>query len=280
MADTTTQAFVCGHPIRHSRSPLLHNYWLNRYGIPGTYRAIDVAPGNVSYFLQTLQRNGFAGGNITVPHKEVAYRSVHSLDPAAGAIRAVNTVWFENGKLIGGNTDAYGFARNLTVFAPGWSNGETALVIGAGGASRAIVYALLNARYRRIHILNRTLKRAEEVASSYGDGVLPGPIENVARVLPVADLVVNTTTLGMEDEGEFAFTLDNAREDAIATDAVYVPLRTPFLRMAEARGMRTVDGLGMLLYQAVPGFARWFGIEPMVDDTVRQLIVSDLEKHS
>lgn len=278
MAESGIQAFVCGHPVKHSRSPLIHNYWLERYGIAGRYRAIDVSPGNVGYFIQSMQRNGFAGGNVTIPHKEVAYRMVHSLDPAASAIQAVNTLWFEGGKLIGGNTDAYGFARNLSVNTKDWVHGETALVIGAGGASRAIIHAILNARYRRVHVLNRTVDRAAKLAETFGDGVVPGPLEAATRLLPVADLIVNTTSLGMEGEGAFPFNLNNARDDAIATDAVYVPLRTAFLQMAQARGIRTVDGLGMLLHQAVPGFMRWFGIEPAVDAAVRNLVIADMEK--
>ncbi len=278
MDSIRTHAFVCGHPVRHSRSPLIHTHWLQRYHIDGSYRAIDVSPGNVRYFLSMMQRNGFAGGNVTIPHKEVAYQAVHSRDPAASAIRAVNTLWFDNGRLIGGNTDAYGFARNLTSTVPHWVHGEVALVIGAGGASRAIVHAILNARYRRVHVLNRSVDRAQALAETFGEDVIAGPLESVPQILPLADLIVNTTSLGMEGQGTFPFTLDQARDDAIATDAVYVPLQTPFLQMAWARGLKTVDGLGMLLHQAVPGFARWFGIEPNVDQTLRSLVVADLEK--
>lgn len=276
-AEATRIAFVCGHPIRHSRSPLIHKHWIARHGIDGDYRAIDVSPGNVGNFLQAMQRNGFVGGNITIPHKEVVFHAVHSRDGAASAIGAVNTIWFDNGKLIGGNTDAYGFAKNLTVARPDWRQGETALVLGAGGASRAIVHAIDQAGYRRIHVLNRTVERAERLVSAFSKHVTAGPLESAAELLARSDLIVNTTSVGMDSEGAFDFTLDKARDDAIATDAVYIPLRTPFLQMAEERGLATVDGLGMLLHQATPGFARWFGVEPQVDDELRAVVVADLE---
>ena len=277
-AESTRVAFVCGHPIKHSRSPVIHRHWLSRYGIEGDYRAIDVAPGNVMTFLQSMRRNGFVGGNITIPHKETVFHAVHSRDGAASAIGAVNTIWFDRDKLIGGNTDAYGFAKNLSVARPDWKHGETAIVLGAGGASRAIVHAIDHAGYRRIHVLNRTVGRAEKLVSVFSKHVTAGPLDDAGELLPQADLIVNTTSVGMDGEGGFGFTLDNARDDAIATDAVYIPLVTPFLQMARDRGLSTVDGLGMLLHQASPGFARWFGVEPAVDQDLRNAVIADMER--
>lgn len=275
------KAFVTGFPIKHSRSPLIHGFWLKEYGIEGSYEAIEVKPENFAEFALSLQKNGFAGGNVTIPHKEMAFAAVESRDSAALAIGAVNTFWFENGKLCGGNTDAYGFSANLDALAPGWDNADVALVLGAGGAGRAIVHALQTRGFSRIAIVNRTLSRAEELASHFGQAVSAYRWDAAQALVKDAGLIVNTTSLGMSGHGDaedFPLDLSEAQKSAVATDIVYIPLKTPFLAKAEAAGLKTVDGLGMLLHQAVPGFERWFGKRPEVTDALREHILDDMKK--
>ncbi|OYR11991.1 shikimate dehydrogenase [Brucella grignonensis] len=275
------KAFVTGFPIKHSRSPLIHGFWLKELGLEGSYEAIEVAPENFVEFATSLEQSGFVGGNVTIPHKEVAFATVGSRDEAAEAIGAVNTLWLENGKLCGGNTDAYGFAANLDALAPDWDNADTALVLGAGGAGRAIVHALQKRGFLRISIVNRTLSRAEELASHFGKGVSAHGWDAAQRLVKEAGLIVNTTSLGMSGHGEaeeFPLDLSEAQKSAVATDIVYIPLKTPFLAKAEAAGLKTVDGLGMLLHQAVPGFERWFGKRPQVTEALRSYILDDMKK--
>ncbi|HWT62043.1 MAG TPA: shikimate dehydrogenase [Ochrobactrum sp.] len=275
------KAFVTGFPIKHSRSPLIHGFWLREMGLEGSYEAIEVAPENFAEFATSLEHNGFVGGNVTIPYKEVAFATVETRDEAAEAIGAVNTLWLEEGKLCGGNTDAYGFAANLDALAPGWDNADTALVLGAGGAGRAIVHALQTRGFSRIAIVNRTLSRAEELASHFGKGVSARGWDAAQDLVKDAGLIVNTTSLGMSGHGEateFPLDLTEAQKSAVATDIVYVPLKTPFLAKAEAAGLKTVDGLGMLLHQAVPGFERWFGKRPQVTEALRRYILDDMKK--
>jgi shikimate dehydrogenase len=275
MADAP-RAFVAGHPIGHSRSPLIHGEWLTRYGIDGVYSAIDVAPQDFPALLVDIRAGKWTGGNVTIPHKEAAFERVDKLDDAAKAIGAVNTLWIENGKLIGGNTDAYGFAANLDQRLSGWRDGDNALVLGAGGASRAIIHALLEAGYERIAIVNRTVARAEQLAARFGEKAVAHGWESAETLISRADLVVNTTSLGMTGQPPLELDLGAAATGAMATDIVYVPLETPFLKSAAAAGLKTCDGLGMLLHQAAPGFARWFGRFPEVDEDLRKIVLSDL----
>ncbi len=285
MADTTCvtgpKAFVTGFPIKHSRSPLIHGFWLETLGIEGSYAPIEVKPEDFSAFAAALAANGFAGGNVTIPHKEAAFAAAESRDAAATAIGAVNTLWFEDGKLRGGNTDAYGFAANLDDYAPGWDNADTALVLGAGGASRAVVHALLSRGFSKVWIANRTASRAEELAAHFGSAVSASGWDAAQQRVADAGLIVNTTSLGMsghDDEGGFPLDLSAASKGVIATDIVYIPLNTPFLKAAENAGLKTVDGLGMLLHQAVPGFERWFGQKPKVTAALREHILADMAK--
>jgi len=275
------RAFVCGHPIAHSRSPKIHGYWLQHYGIDGSYDAIDLAPADARAFFASLARHGFAGGNVTIPHKEVAFEAVSQRDEAAEAIGAVNTLWLEQGRLCGGNTDAVGFAANLDERAPDWEKAGSAVVLGAGGAARAVIHALKVRGFGDIRVVNRTVARAVDLADRFGDGVTAHPVGATREVLGDAGLLVNTTALGMAGET----ILDELPADpaalprhAIVTDIVYVPLETPLLAAARARGLRTVDGLGMLLHQAVPGFERWFGRRPNVTPQLRDMIVADMAK--
>lgn len=279
MADAP-RAFVVGHPIRHSRSPLIHGMWLRRHGIAGSYEAVDVAPADFEEFIASVRAGEWAGGNVTVPHKEAASALVDRCDTAAREIGAINTIWKEGGSLIAGNTDAFGFAANLDQNLAGWRDGETALVLGAGGASRAVVHALLEVGYRRIEVANRTEERAIALADRFGDSIRGHGWVRVPDLLPTADLIVNTTSLGMEGQAALSIDLTGARDGAMATDIVYAPLETPFLRAAHEAGLRTCDGLGMLLHQAAPGFERWFGEKPTVDAELRQAVIADLEGRS
>lgn len=277
MADTGRRAFVCGHPIAHSRSPLIHGFWLRHYGIAGTYEAIDVAPQDFARFAGSLREQGFAGGNVTIPHKEAAFAAVARHDAAAGMIGAVNTLWFEDDLLVGGNTDAEGFAANLDEHAAGWEKAGPAVVLGAGGAARAVVHALKERGVADIRIVNRTRERARELADRFGQGVSAHGVEATVGLLGDAGLLVNTTALGMHGNEELAADPQHLPAGAIVTDIVYVPLETPLLAAARRHGLKTVDGLGMLLHQAVPGFERWFGIRPEVSAELRALIVTDME---
>ncbi|ANN56077.1 shikimate dehydrogenase [Mesorhizobium loti NZP2037] len=276
MAEATKKAFVTGHPIKHSRSPKIHGHWLAQHGIDGSYEAIDVAPQDFAEFIAALQANGFRGGNVTIPHKEAAFALVHRRDQAAEEIGAVNTLWFEDGLLWGGNTDGHGFAANLDDYAPGWANTGPAVVLGAGGASRAIIQALKQRGVGDIRIVNRTLARAQELRDRFSAGVSAHGTAETHELLADAGLLVNTTALGMVGNEGLAADPALLPDHAIVTDLVYVPLETPLLAAARARGLKTVDGLGMLLNQAVPGFEHWFGIRPQVTAELRALIVADL----
>lgn len=270
------KAFVTGFPIRHSRSPLIHGFWLKKYALDGSYQAIEIKPEGLADFVKTLQQNGYAGGNVTIPHKETAFALCERRDGAANDIGAVNTLWFEDGLLHGGNTDAYGFLANLDAASPGWDRRTTALVLGAGGASRAIVYALKQRGITNLHIVNRTLGRAQELSDRFGAGVSAHEWRAVPELLQDCELIVNTTSLGMEGKDDLSIDLSGVKSDTLVTDIVYVPLETPLLKAARERGLETVDGLGMLLHQAVPGFEHWFGIRPEVTADLRDLILADM----
>jgi shikimate dehydrogenase len=272
-----SRAFVIGDPVSHSRSPLIHTHWLKQYGIAGSYEAIHVKQDELSQFLASLISNGFAGGNVTIPHKEAVLALVPRHDSIAAAIGAANTIWVRNNTLQATNTDSFGFVQNLDQHAPGWDQGRTALVIGAGGAARAIVHALLSRGFTRIRIANRTLVRAEELAANFGPKVSAHTFGELNMLARDADIAINTTSLGMKGMGEIPLDMASLRRDAIVTDIVYVPLITPFLAAAQGAKLKTVDGLGMLLHQARPGFEKWFGIMPDVTPDLRGLIIRDME---
>ena len=255
------RACVMGHPVAHSRSPMLHGYWLRTLGIEGAYELADVAPDDFAAFFRALGANGFAGGNITKPHKEQAFRLVDRREDAADAIGAVNTVWYENGALIGGNTDWLGIVLSLDAIAPGWDKGR-ALVLGAGGAARAATYGFRQ-RGLSVSLVNRTLARAEQLAANF-PGVTVHGYDALPRLMADADVLINTTSLGQAGNPPLEIDLTNLKRSAIVYDVIYVPLETGLLKAARRAGHRTVDGLSMLLYQAVPGFAHWFGVTPTV----------------
>lgn len=278
-----TKAFVVGHPIKHSRSPLIHGYWLGQYGLDGSYERIDVAPVNFGDFLKDFRSRGFAGGNVTIPHKEMAFLSVERRTAQAQRVGAVNTLWIEDGALWGDNTDVTGFMAHLDAsLGTGWEQDvETVLVLGAGGAARAVVAGLQNRPLKRIFVANRTLSKAEDLVRDLRPGSPVGletsAWEAVGRVIPHAQLIVNTTSLGMAGQPPLVLDLSRAPRNAAIADIVYVPLKTPLLATAAAQNLRTVDGLGMLLHQAVPGFKRWFGVKPEVTPELRALILADIE---
>ncbi|MBR0851884.1 shikimate dehydrogenase [Bradyrhizobium diazoefficiens] len=270
-------ACLIGWPAAHSRSPLIHRYWLRTLGIAGGYVIEAVPPDDLRDFVLRLSLRGFVGANVTIPHKE-GVLALSTPDARAKAVGAANTLWFEDGELRSTNTDVEGFINNLGACAPGWDGAEEALVLGAGGSARAVVFGLIERGVKRIHLANRTLARAEALAKQFGESVRPIGWDGVGEVLPGAKLLVNTTSLGMH--GQPALEVDVARlpEAAVVADLVYVPLVTPLLAAAQARGLKTADGLGMLLHQAVRGFELWFGQKPEVTAELRALVEADLTK--
>ncbi|MCD2182725.1 shikimate dehydrogenase [Rhizobium sp. GN54] len=272
-------AFVVGHPINHSRSPLIHGYWLDKLGIAGSYTRLDVAPEAFAAFFSDLKNGRFVGGNVTIPHKETAFRLADRPDERSRELGACNTVWLEDGLVHATNTDGYGFVANLDERAPGWDRIDRAVVLGAGGASRAVLQALRERGIEEIHVVNRTVGRARELADRFGDRVHAHPGEALDEVMSGAALFVNTTSLGMDGMPAPELAFDRLANGAIVTDIVYVPLKTPFLAQAERHGLKTVDGLGMLLHQAAPGFEKWFGAWPKVDEDLRNRIIADMEAH-
>lgn len=273
----TARACVIGWPIGHSRSPLIHGHWLEKHGIDGTYTKHEVAPEELERFLATMQAQGFAGANVTVPHKEQALALADHADDAARAIGAANTLWIENGKLRASNTDAYGFLKNLDHEAPGWDEArKSALVLGAGGAARAVLFGLLSRSFDDIRLTNRTRSRAEALASHFEAPIQVVDWERRNEQVAQCGLIVNTTSLGMTGSPPLELDLSGADASTVVTDLVYAPLKTALLEQAESMGLRTVDGLGMLLHQAEPGFEKWFGVRPEVTADLRNIIVADL----
>ena len=278
----TMRAFVTGFPVRHSRSPLIHGHWLVQFGIPGSYEAQEVSPADFPAFMASLKygSSGFVGGNVTIPHKEMAFGLADRPDELAKELGAANTLWREEGMIHATNTDGRGFVSNLDARHPGWDSNDKAVVFGAGGASRAIVQSLRDRGFSEIHVVNRTLARAQELADRFGAKVYAHPVGALREVMTGAGLFVNTTSLGMDGEPAPVIDFSPLTGGAVVTDIVYVPLETPILKQAAVQGFATVDGLGMLLHQAVPGFERWFGVRPEVDDILRSLVIADMEKHS
>ncbi|WP_425089199.1 shikimate dehydrogenase [Stappia sp.] len=274
----TRRAAITGFPVAHSRSPLIHGYWLKHHGIDGTYDRVAVEPATAETFYRAFAKSGLVGCNVTVPHKEVAAACCDELDDAARAMGAANTLWLDDsGRLMGANTDGLGFLGNLDQQAPGWdARTKSALVLGAGGAARAIVWALASRGVEKVLIANRTLSKAQDLADRFAPVAKAVSWDYLADILGRTDLLVNTTSLGMEGQPPLDLDLSPLPVEALVTDIVYAPLVTPLLQAARDRGHPTVDGLGMLLHQAVPGFERWFGVRPEVDDALRSLVLADL----
>jgi len=269
-------ACLIGWPAAHSRSPLIHHYWLRSLGIAGGYVIEAVPPDEFQDFVFRLSLRGFAGANVTIPHKERAL-ALSKPDDRARAVGAANTLWYEEGELRSTNTDVEGFTNNLDACAPGWDKATDALVLGAGGSSRAVLFGLIERGIRRVHLVNRTIARAHALADQFGASVLPVGWDAVSELLPRAQLLVNTTSLGMHGQPPLELDVGRLPQDAVVADLVYVPLETPLLAAARARELKTADGLGMLLYQAVRGFELWFGRRPEVTPELRALIESDLK---
>ena len=274
---TVRAACIIGWPVEHSRSPLIHNYWLKTYGIAGEYHREAVPPDEFEAFVQSLAARDYVGANVTVPHKEKAL--AFSLpDEQARAVGAANTLWIAGGFLHATNTDVEGFLNNLDACAPQWDRGlGNAVVLGAGGAAHAVVYALLTRRVERITVVNRTPDRAEVLRQRFLERLQVAPWEQLNDLLGAATLFVNTTTLGMAEQPELEADIGQLPSHAIVADLVYVPLVTPLIETAKAKGLRTADGLGMLLHQAVRGFELWFGRKPEVTAELRALAEADLK---
>lgn len=269
-------AAVIGHPIAHSKSPQLHAHWLKTYGLKGHYIPIDVAPDDFETVLRTLHKMGFVGANVTIPHKERALEVADQVTDRATLIGAANTLIFhEDGKILADNTDGYGFIQNLRQNAPHWDpQSGPAVVFGAGGAARAIIASLLDAGVPEILLTNRTRVRAEHLRDVFGARVTVIEWVQAGNILNKAATLVNTTSLGMTGKPDLRVPLDGLNPGTLVTDIVYTPLQTPLLKEAESLGCITVDGLGMLIHQAVPGFERWFGQRPEVSEGTRQAILA------
>ncbi|MDP6174578.1 MAG: shikimate dehydrogenase [Rhodospirillales bacterium] len=268
-------AGVMGWPVAHSLSPRLHGHWLKRYGIDGAYVPLAVRPGDLEKCLRSLGPMGFRGVNITVPHKQMALEICDQTDEEAGRIGAVNTISVgDDGRLVGSNTDGFGFLENIKSQNPAWrADRGPAVVLGAGGAARGVCTALMGAGAPEIKLVNRTLARAQALAGDLGGTISAHSWEERGDCLEGAALLVNTTSLGMQGEAELDLDLAGLPSEALVTDIVYAPLETSLLAGAKMRGHPAIDGLGMLLHQARPGFAAWFGAEPQVDGELRRVVL-------
>jgi shikimate dehydrogenase len=277
MASITKSRAACliGWPAAHSRSPLIHHYWLRQLGIEGGYSIEAIPPEGFAEFIQHLSAHGFVGANVTIPHKERAL-ALTTPDERARAVGAANTLWYEAGELRSTNTDIEGFVGNLDASAKGWDAAGEALVLGAGGSSRAVVFGLIRRGIKRIHLANRTAERSQALADQFGPVVQPLAWNEIDQALPRAGLLVNTTSLGMHGQPALELDVGLLPREGIVADLVYVPLETALLKAARARGLKVADGLGMLLHQAVRGFELWFGQRPQVTADLRALVEGDL----
>jgi shikimate dehydrogenase len=278
MSGPAKRACIIGWPVAHSRSPLIHGYWLDKYGIDGSYVKRPVRPEDAVAFLRGMREEGLAGCNVTLPHKETAYTVAEVRMPAALAMGAANTLWFEQDRLFADNTDGSGFMSDLRANLPRFDAKLSPVsVLGAGGAARGIIYALLQAGAPEVRVFNRTRARADAVAAHFGPRVKPHDWEERVDRSRESVLLVNATSLGMKGGAPLDMPVEHLPDGTIVADLVYVPLETPLLTSARRRGLAAMDGLGMLLHQAVPGFAKWFGVTPEVTPELRALIVADIE---
>ena len=273
---TIPVAAVLGHPINHSKSPKLHNYWLSLFDIDGHYIPLDIDPRNFENSIRALSGLGFVGANVTIPYKEKVLKIADKISDRAAIIGAANTLTFlQDGTIYADNTDGYGFLQNIKCKYNDWSAGEgTSVVFGAGGASRAILGALIEDGANEVILANRTRSRADQLRSDFGAKIKVVDWMKVQNYLSDASTVINATSLGMEGKAELPIPLQGLKKNTLVTDIVYTPLNTPLLENAAKRGCRTVDGLGMLIHQAIPGFERWFGMKPDVSENLRKLLIS------
>jgi len=268
-------ACIIAWPAGHSRSPLIHNYWAQKYNLNVEYRREAVPPEQLAEFVTHLGQHGYVGANVTVPHKEKVL-ALSEPDERARAVGAANCLWYDGDKLRSTNTDVFGFLANLDAVTPGWDRGlESAVVLGAGGGARAVIFALLQRDVRRVYVINRTPERAQALAKKFGARVIAAGWDETTGLLGGAGLLVNTTTLGMVGQPPLPINL-RCQASLVVADLVYAPLVTPLLANAREKGLRTADGLGMLLHQAVLAFERWFGVKPEVTPELRALVEADL----
>jgi shikimate dehydrogenase len=275
MSEERKNVCIIAWPAAHSRSPLIHNYWIKQHNLNAEYKREAVPPEKLTEFLTHLREHGYIGGNVTVPHKQAAM-ALSEPDERAKAVGAANTLWYDDGKLRSTNTDVEGFLANLDAATPGWDRGlETAAVLGAGGGARAVVFALIQRSVGRIYVINRTIERVDALKKKFGARVYAARWDETTGLLGGAGLLVNTTTLGMVGQPLLEINL-RCPASLVVADLVYAPLETGLLKLARERGLRTADGLGMLLHQAVRGFERWFGVRPEVTPQLRALVEADL----
>ena len=271
-------ACVVGWPVKHSRSPLIHNYWIEQHKLDAVYRYEEIPPEAFADFISHLSARGYVGANITIPHKEAAL-VLSEPDDRARAVGAANTLWLAQGHLHSTNTDVEGFTANLDASVPGWDDAlDEAVVLGAGGSARAVVHGLIERGCGRIHVVNRTPERAEALCQRFGEAVRTAHWSALPHLLARAGLLVNTTSLGMTGQPPLEVELSPLHADAVVADLVYVPLETPLLAAARGCGLATADGIGMLLHQAVRGFQLWFGVRPEVTPELRAMVEADLGK--
>ena len=273
---TIPVAAVLGHPINHSKSPKLHNYWLSLFNIDGYYIPLDIDPRNFENSIRALSGLGFVGANVTIPYKEKVLKIADKISDRAAIIGAANTLTFlQDGRIYADNTDGYGFLQNIKCKYNDWSAGEgTSVVFGAGGASRAILGALIEDGANEVILANRTRSRADQLRSDFGAKIKVVDWMKVQNYLSDASTVINATSLGMDGKAELPIPLQGLKKNTLVTDIVYTPLNTPLLKNAAKRGCRTVDGLGMLIHQAIPGFERWFGMKPDVSENLRKFLIN------
>lgn len=274
--NTAPVVAVLGYPIHHSKSPRMHGYWLDQAGVLGYYVPLEIHPDNFEDALKNMPKQGFRGANVTIPHKERALEIADYVSERAKRIGAANTLYFDaDGKIHADNTDGYGFITNLKKGAPEWNaKAGPALVLGAGGAARAILDALITEETPKLYLTNRTKERAQALASEFGDTVEVLDWDNKNVVFSEVKTLINTTSLGMNGKGDLGLDFSQLTSAITVTDIVYTPLETDLLKHAKQRGCTCVDGLGMLIYQGIPGFSNWFGVAPKVTDELRELLLS------
>jgi shikimate dehydrogenase len=278
MSSNTRAACVIGWPAKQSRSPKLHGYWIKRHKIEGDYRIEEITPEAFPAFVKNLTENGYVGANITMPHKDAAL-ALSDPDDRARTIGAANTLWVDNGRLRSTNTDVTGFLGSLDVAAPGWDERcQGAVVLGAGGAARAVVYGLIERGIKTVNVVNRTFEKAVMLRDRFGPNVQPAHWHDIPSLLDGGRLLINATPLGMKGHPDHAIDLSRMADDALVSDIVYVPLKTGLQAAAERRGLKTANGLDMLLHQAVRGFQLWFGIKPEVTRELFDLLAADIVK--
>jgi shikimate dehydrogenase len=276
------KACVIGWPIKHSRSPIIHNYWLSLHRIDGVYESVAVEPKNLHSFIRNLESNGYQGCNVTIPHKEAVVEAVDEFDNIVAQTGSLNTVYVCDKKILGTSTDGEGFLNNICAHYPDFDiQDKTVFILGAGGSAKAICQKLISAKARRIFVLNRTKERALELQNHFGTIIQVVETTEIQERLKISDLLINTTSQGMTGQAALDFDIASLPAHAIVADIVYVPLKTKLIETAEVRHLKTVPGLGMLLHQAVEGFERWFGVRPSVTQELYDLVEADIvSEHS